>query len=606
MDLTNGLNDEQKAAVLSESNHILLMAGAGSGKTRVLTHRLAHLNLNCRVGISSIVAITFTRAAAKEMKDRLALLIGEKESKKLVCCTFHALAVRILQEWGHRLKLDKHFTIYSQEDREEIVKSIIMMLGLSSRTSVSKVVARVGKPVKEGPESAVLKEYEWQLKRFNAVDLDQLINKVNELFEKHPDVTEYYRKQWKYSFVDEFQDTNREQLELINQLNPINLFVVGDANQSIYRFTGARIENILEFPDQYPSTEVIKLEKNYRSTEQIIEAANNLISHNVTRVDMTLVADKSGEPVRVVRVLNQDAEIELIIDTIRGKSDEEHYSDYAVLARTNAQIANIRWKLKNEGIPTMVLSSADDPLKKNDIKLLTSYLDCIINRKDEMNFKRALRFPEPVLTDLQLQQAEQLSTDLSISLREALGLSDSEAVQIVAKFMDNLSHEILQMDNVIDALQCLIDELRLVEWYEERNLNNRITDLNEAKQYIAFWTERQINLGEDTSPTTFLKWLRIRDIHDKLLDDRDCVKLMTLHGSKGLEFENVFMVGMNEGVFPSQNTSDIEEERRLGYVGVTRAKKRLILTVKSKHMPAWGVERDVLPSRFLSEIRSRS
>lgn len=218
VNLTAGLNDEQASAVTSDSDEILMRAGAGTGKTRTLTHRIAHLNLNHRVGASSIVAITFTRAAAKEMKDRLVPLIGEHESKRITCCTFHALAVRILQEWGHRLNLDRQFTIYSQEDREEVMKVIIETMGY--RTSVSKVIKAVDLRIKGLEEQAVWDEYNYQLRRYNAVDLDALISKVNTLFSNHPDVAEYYRKQWKYLFVDEFQDTDQQQMEFIRLLNP--------------------------------------------------------------------------------------------------------------------------------------------------------------------------------------------------------------------------------------------------------------------------------------------------------------------------------------------------------------------------------------------------
>jgi DNA helicase-2/ATP-dependent DNA helicase PcrA len=596
--LSEGLNAEQAQAVMSQSQRILMLAGAGTGKTRTLTHRLAHLNLNCRVGTSSIIAITFTRAAAKEMKERLIPLIGA-DAKKLICCTFHALAVRILQEWGHRLGLDKQFTIYSQEDREEVIKSIIHKS--EYRTTYGKMKDAKWKFSNNSQEDAVWKEYQWQLKRFNAVDLDFLIPKVNELFTKHPDVVQYYRKIWKYAFIDEFQDTNLEQLQLIKSLDPANLFGIGDDKQTIYTFNGARVENILEFPQEFPGTEIIKLETNYRSTKQIVEAANNLISHNLNQYKMDLISDRDGDPVKVTRYQDADAEAQAIVEAIISRAEDKPYSDFAVLARTNAQIDYVHRELRKAEIPCMILSGADDPLKKHDIKYLIAYLDCIFNPKDETNFKRVLNFPEPVVTDMQLKQIEQIAIDESITLREAIGYSKDERVLKFHYQFNDLVNNVQFTATAVDALKELIHYLRLEQHYEERSLSNRIQDLNEAIQYVTYWCERQEKLGESYSAQDFLKWVRIRDITEKLMDQRDAVKLMTIHGSKGLEFETVFLIGMNEGTFPSRNTRDMEEERRLAYVAVTRAKQNLIIS-SIKTATNWGKTEEMGPSRFIQEM----
>ncbi|HIW33505.1 MAG TPA: UvrD-helicase domain-containing protein [Candidatus Paenibacillus intestinavium] len=584
---------------MSESNKILMLAGAGTGKTRTLTHRLAHLNKNCRVGTSSIIAITFTRAAAKEMKDRLEPLIGE-ETKKLICCTFHALAVRILQEWGHRIGLDRSFTIYSQEDRAEVIKSIIETS--EYKTTYGKMEKAKWSFTKNSPEDAVWKEYQWQLKRFNAVDLDNLITKVIELFTKHSDIVERYRKLWKYVFVDEFQDTNIEQLQLIKILNPVNLFGIGDDFQTIYSFNGARVENILEFPNDFPGTEVIKLEQNYRSTVQIINAANNLISFNVNQTKKELFANKSGQE---INILNYDDSLEealSIVSQISNKNEEIPFSNFAVLARTNSQVELVHRALKEAKIPSMILSGSDDPLKRPDVKSLLAYMDWAINPSDEMSFKRVLQFPERKLTDTQLQQAEQVAIDKSIELWRALIGSQEQSVFQHVSDLHDLAEGIRGSYFASDAFATLVGRLELKGFYSERSLNNRIEEIERAITYILYWTERQQKAGEECTPTAFLKWVKIRDIQEKLLEDRDAVKVMTIHGSKGLEFPAVFLIGMNEGVFPHRNTTNMEEERRLAFVGVTRAKDSLIVS-SIRSTSKWGKEEFVAPSRFIGEMK---
>jgi len=598
-DLTSGLNDEQTTAVLSESKRILMLAGAGTGKTRTLTHRLAHLNLNCRVGTTSMIAITFTRAAAKEMKDRLGPLIGDKEARKLTCSTFHALAVRILKEWGQRIGLDKRFTIYDQEDREEIIKAILNMLGMAGQTSVNKVIAQMSRTKPREPEASVLREYGWQLKRYNAVDLDNLIRKVNELFIHHPDVADYYRRQWKYVFVDEFQDTDKEQLQFIKLLNPENIFVIGDDFQAIYGWRGARVENILEFPNEFDGTEVIKLEQNYRSTIQIIDAANSLIKNNVNQTEKTLVAHKYGTPFDLFVLSDQDIEAETIAGLIDQKALGDKFSDYAVLARTNAQIEFVYYKLRAKGIPCTVLSGSDDPLKKHDVRFLISHLTSIYNPRDEKNFKRSMNFPDHQLTDMQIKQLEQIATERSLSLREALAGHEHFGYQ--HHYFKEIADDVLQQETILGSLWRLIDRLKLRNWYTERKLYNRIDDLDDLDRYITYWIERQEKLGEETDTPTFLKWLCIRDIQEKLLDERDAVKLMTIHGSKGLEFPTVFLIGMNEGTFPSKNTRDMEEERRLAYVAVTRAKNNLVIST-TRTATSWGKTEECEPSRFIEEL----
>ncbi|MDF2650537.1 MAG: hypothetical protein K0Q73_6342 [Paenibacillus sp.] len=603
VNLTNELNAEQSQAVLSESSRILMLAGAGTGKTRTLTHRLAHINLNCRVGTSSIIAITFTRAAAKEMKERLIPLIGEAETKKLVCCTFHALAVRILQEWSQRLGLNKHFTIYSQEDREEIIKAILEKFGY--KTTLKKILDKRDKVVPMSDEAAAWNEYQWQLKRFNAVDLDSLVPKVVELFTKHPDVADYYRKMWKHVYIDEMQDTSNDQLLFIKLLRPNNLFVSGDDYQTIYTFTGARVQNILEFPQEFPDTLTIKLEHNYRSTKQIVEAANNLISHNVYQTEKTLISDREGAEIDIISVQDQDIEMDIVMRGILQMGPDEKFSDFAVLARTNALVEEAKHFLKRQGIPCMVISSSDDPLKQPDIKYLLSYLDWIFNPNDEFAFKKVISFPERLLSEMQLQEAEGVAIEQSITLWNALIRSNEQKVFHYASDLFQIADDVRGCYFASDAFAMLTRRLKLADHYEERSLNNRKEDVDKALTYILNWTERQEKAGEDHSPSAFLKWVKIRDIREKIMEERDAVKLMTVHGSKGLEFGNVFLIGMNEGIFPSRNTRDMEEERRLAFVAVTRAKRNLTIT-SSRTTRNWGKTEEMAPSRFIEELKQRN
>jgi DNA helicase-2/ATP-dependent DNA helicase PcrA len=618
--LLTGLNPQQQQAVTSTSPTILCLAGAGSGKTTVLTRRIANLNQEHRVGTSDMLALTFTRLAGKEMKERVMKLVGEEEGKKLFCNTFHAFAVSVLQEWGHVLGIDKQFTIYDQSDREAILEQIIQEFG--SRTTIKKVLSRfaqtkdVHKERMEYPEECrVLEEYGYRLRKNNAVDLDRLIDLVTLLWQKSPDTLKYYQQMYTHVFVDEFQDTNDEQMQMIRLLNPQNLFIVGDDFQAIYGWRGARVQYILDFPSQYPGCEVVKLEDNYRSTHPIVAAANNLIAHNVYQTEKTLRAHKDGSEPRLIVVGDERMEPSILANCIQ-EAVHQHgrsYQDIAILTRTNSQIDRVKKHLEERNIPVVKVGGGDI-FQKHDIKALIAWLEVILNQKDGMALQKAIQFPEPFLTVDERQQLELYAVAEDLSLLQAMHKYQDQypgAQRFIRKAKGvfeswicyGVSEE--QIPEMTASLQfeILTHVLELSTWYEQRGLRNRMDDIEQALQFIRVWERSRRDVGEDVSLSSFLRWLKHKDIQEKLVQEQDAVKLLTVHASKGLEFPVVMLAGMTQGCFPSRRTNDIEEERRLAYVAVTRAKEKLILT-RAEKVFTWNNQLvDALPSQFLEEIK---
>lgn len=599
--LLDGLNQNQLQAVTSKSKTILCLAGAGSGKTTVLTRRIAHLFDN-RIGTSNMLALTFTRLAGKEMKERVISLIGEQEGKKLFCNTFHAFAVQVLKEWGHLIGIEKNFTIYDQEDRTSILEVIIKELG--NRTTLKKVIAEFDSfPDEKSEEYRVIDEYLWRLRQNNAVDLDRLIHKVVELWCFKPEALTYYQHMYTHVFVDEFQDSNDEQMKIIQMLAPENLFVVGDDFQAIYGWRGAKVEYILDFPNQYPDCEVVKLEDNYRSTSQIVTAANNLISFNEYQSEKKLIAHKEGPQITVFTTGDERIEYEEVCNRITNlHASGMEYKDIAVLSRTNMQLARMQSLLEQNGVPNVALGR-NDIMKNRDIRSIVAWLEVIFNQKDGVALKRALAYPEPFLSEnelnlLKLEAAKTEKTEL-----ETLKILDFK----MAKKFFNIGSLIYEKHyngtNISELVQYTADILGVLKEYEEKGLQNRLQSLREGIEYIKAWEESKRSLGEDHSVMAFLKWLKYRDIQEKLVEEKDAVKLMTMHGAKGLEFPVVFLIGLVEDTFPSRR-GDIEEERRLAYVGVTRAKEQLFLSHSLVKQQWNGSLVQAVKSRFLDELCS--
>lgn len=595
--MSNQLNEAQKKAVESESKVILCLAGAGTGKTSTLTRRIAHLH-ESRVGCSGMLALTFTRLAGKEMKERTIKLIGP-EGEKLFCNTFHAFCVKVLKEYGYLLGYDKEFTIYDQDDRESIIVKILEEFGYGKWTNTKAVISILegSREVDCGEEEAAIKEYYWTLKRNNAIDLDMLLTETLKLLKEYPEVQRNYHNQHEYMFVDEFQDTNDVQMQIIKALNPRNLFVVGDDFQAIYGWRRAKTEYIINFLKYYPNAEIIKLEENYRSTESIITAANNLIAHNENQTKKVLRAHKTGAEIEYIEAENIGNEVNIIAGKIL---EDSQYSNYAILTRTNKQMEPFIQMFKAFNIPYQVLSNKNDPLKKYDIRMVLSVLEVVLNPTDSRTLKKVVNFPVKRIGELKMKAIEMVMVDKSISFMEAL-----EDVQEVQEFMHQLNEiqnyvteKSSEACSVFDVATCI---LQLPIKYVQENRDNKKQDLDRAIEIIERWENVQRNLGESTDISNFLKWVHIKDIQEKLMEKRDAVKIMTVHGAKGLEFNTVFVVGMNQNIFPSKR-GDLEEERRLAYVAITRAKEKLYITRAKKTLNWGGKEVDTIESQFIKEM----
>lgn len=611
--LLDGLNEAQRRAVTSTAPVILNLAGAGSGKTTVLTRRIAYLHQEHRIGTSNMLALTFTRLAGKEMKERVMKLIGEEQGKKLFVNTFHAFAVMVLRDWGFKLGIEKNFTIYDQEDRETVLKQIIEDFG--NRTTLAKVKDRFGKckdvneeKLNHPEECRVLVEYGYRLKQNNAVDLDRLIDLVNRLWNLHPDVLAYYKRVYTHVFIDEFQDTNYEQMTMIELLHPENIFFVGDDFQSIYGWRGARVEFIIELPQYRPDCEVIKLEDNYRSTHSIVKAANTLIVHNLNQTKKTLRAHKDGKEIEVFTAGSEPEEAgEVIIRVKALQASGTPLNQIAILARTNGQIDQIKAFMDEMNLSAIRVSSNDDPLKKRDIHLLLCWINYICNRKDSITLKKIINFPRRFISPIQLKEFEIEALGKDITLDEVLNIRTDNAIQTnyfdVISRVENGIFE-AQTSAPSEYFKILVNVLGMKQFYESQGLKNRVNDMVRAYGYIWKWEQSKKALGEDSSVYAFLKWLRYRDIQEKLIleTQEEAVKLMTVHASKGLEFNSVFIIGMNQDVFPSKKTIDIEEERRLFYVAITRAKERLFISRPTSVTDWGGNQTGTKPSQFIEEM----
>jgi len=602
MNLLTGLNEQQLQAVTSDNPIILNLAGAGSGKTRVLTHRIAHLHQEKRVGTSNILALTFTRLAAKEMKERAMKLVGTSEGHKLTIGTFHSFCVRILKEWGHLVSLEKNFTIYTEDDRRAIIQSCIDELGY--KVKLQDVLDNLYVVFSDdSPVAKVAREYYYRLKRNNAIDLDGLLFFAKEVLAFSKAQMELQNR-YRYVFVDEFQDTNDIQLEIIQLLNPYNLFVVGDDAQSIYQFRGANVRNIIDFPNKYSECEVIKLEQNYRSTKQIVAAANMLIKHNLSQTEKALITDRDGADIIYMVMPDDGIEAMNVADMISVESRlTESWSDIAVLARTNRQLQKIKENLDRRNIPSLIVSSQDDVFKKHDIRMIIAFIEAAINPLDDTNVRKVINFPEARFTDLDIQNLELKALNIGQSLSEVMQIGTVKE-RLFYQLLESAKESSKERETALEVIEEAIHQLDLRYHYYNEGLNNRAEDLVTMFTEVERWQNVQESLGEPNGIFSFLKWLRMKDIQEKLVQEKvDVVKLMTVHASKGLEFPVVFVIGMSQNVFPSKRTEDMEEERRLFYVAITRAKDRLYLTRPEQRVAYPGGPMVLqMESQFIREI----
>lgn len=625
------LNDKQYEAVVNTEGPCLVIAGAGSGKTKVLTHKIAYLIDEKGVLPWNILAITFTNKAANEMKERIEGLVGDV-AKDIWMGTFHSVCVRILRRFIDRIGFDSSFIIFDTSDQRTLIKACIKNIGLDDKMftdrSVQSEISNAKNEMLEPDQytlrangdfrkekiALVYEMYQKRLKENNAIDFDDIINYTIKILMDNPDVLEYYSDKFKYVLVDEYQDTNKSQFTLVTLLASKNgnITVVGDNDQGIYSFRGADISNILNFERDFPGTKIIKLEQNYRCTGNILKAANSVIKNNEVKYKKQLWTENDvGNLPKVYSAKNEYDEGTYIATQIEHLRREEkyNYSDFAILYRMNTQSRAIEEILRREGIPYKIIGGLKF-YERKEIKDVISYLRLIQNPSDNISLKRVINEPKRGIGKTSLDNIEKLAEDTGISMYEIIKNADQYGLNRV--FLN--SREFV---NVIEELRNKKDDMKISELIketlnksgytkalEEENTieaENRIENLDEFLTVaIEFEDESAENKLSD-----FLEGITLSSDIDNMEETDDSVTLMTLHSAKGLEFPVVFLVGMEEGIFPGYKSisepKELEEERRLCYVGITRAKKNLFLTC-SKQRTIFGSTSCNPISRFLKEI----
>ena len=630
-EILKGLNDKQYEAVVNTEGPCLVIAGAGSGKTKVLTHKIAYLIGEKGAKPWDILAITFTNKAANEMKERIANLVGD-DAKDIWMGTFHSICVRILRRFIDRIGFDSSFIIFDTSDQRTLVKNCMKDLAIddklfNDRSVLSEIsnaknemlepeqyTARANSDFRKEKIATVYELYQKRLKENNAIDFDDIINYTIKILMENPDVLEYYANKFKYVLVDEYQDTNKAQFTLVTLLASKNgnITVVGDNDQGIYSFRGADISNILNFERDFPGTKIIKLEQNYRCTGNILKAANSVIKNNEVKYKKELwTQNEEGNLPKVYQADNEYDEATYIVTEIEHLKREEYYkySDFAILYRMNTQSRAIEDILRRENVPYKIVGGLKF-YERKEIKDIIAYLRLIQNSADNLSLKRIINEPKRGIGKTSLDKVEAIAEQNGTSMYEVIKHADQYGLNRV--FLN--SREFV---NVIEELKDKKDELVISELIkttlkktgytkalEEENTieaENRIENLEE---FLTVAIEFEEEYAEN-SLSQFLEGITLSSDIDNVEEDEDSVTLMTLHSAKGLEFPVVFLVGMEEGIFPGYKSisepKELEEERRLCYVGITRAKEHLYLTC-SKQRTIFGSTSYNPVSRFLKEI----
>ena len=632
MDLT-ALNPEQRRAAETLDGPVLILAGAGSGKTRALTYRVANL-IDHGVPAWSILALTFTNKAAREMKDRVRQLIGEEQAEEAWISTFHSTCARILRRDIEKIGYTRSFVIYDDDDQQRVLKEIYKQLNIDdkfipireTKGKISDAKNKLMTPDEWFAKSMrdrrtsmihdIMTVYEKRMKALNALDFDDLLMKTLELLADHPPVLEVYRRRFRYVLVDEYQDTNKTQYELVRLLTAEsrNLCVVGDDDQSIYGWRGADIRNILDFEKDYQDATVIKLEQNYRSTSNILDAANQVIAHNGGRKDKTLWTEHgSGEKIRLYCAQDERDEAAWIVQKVEElRKNGSSLGQMAILYRTNAQSRVPEEMLMKAGVPYRVFGGQKFYDRK-EIKDIIAYMRVIANPADDISLTRIINVPKRAIGDATVETLAAYAAKEGIpifsalnDLPEELGSRARNSVAAFFQLMTMLTamKECMGLEEFVDLL---IEKTGLEEQYRKEDTEealNRIENIREFRGSISEFAE----MGEEPTLEAYLENVSLVTDLDRAETRSDYVTLMTLHSAKGLEFDNVFIPGMEEGIFPSSRSVDeenrLEEERRLMYVGITRARKRLYLSRAEERMMYNNFNRNP-PSRFLNEIPAR-
>lgn len=639
--LLQGMNDKQAEAVLTTEGPLLVMAGAGSGKTRVLTHRVAYLIEEQGVNPWNILAITFTNKAAREMQERVGKLLGES-ARDIWVSTFHALCVRILRRDIDKLGYNRAFTIADTSEQRTLMKRICSELNVDTKKydprAILSAISNAKNAMQTATDYAALNShannplnqivakayvlYQKELENSQALDFDDLIMKTIELFEKDPETLEYYQNKFHYIHVDEYQDTNDAQYQLVTLLAAKykNLCVVGDADQSIYGWRGANMNNILNFERDYPEAHTVMLEQNYRSTQTILKAANEVIANNLVRKEKNLWTENgTGDKISYYRAQNEHDESQFVVSKIQAEISEHgyHYNDFAVLYRTNAQSRMIEETFMKSTVPyTMV--GGHKFYDRKEIRDILAYLTLIVNPRDAMSFERVVNTPKRGIGPGSIDKLRQFANENSWSLLEAaqnVTLANAISTRIRAKIEDfgrlmaDLTKEAdyLTITELTDEILTKSGYLQMLKAENDLQAQTRQENLEEFKSVTQEYDQKH---GEDEGDNrqklmNFLSDLALVSDQDDVDEEAPKVTLMTLHAAKGLEFPVIFLVGMEEGIFPLyrslSNEKELEEERRLAYVGITRAKRKLYLTNAYSRMLYGRVQRNQ-PSQFVEEI----
>ena len=633
------LNKPQKEAVFHTEGPLLILAGAGSGKTRVLTHRIAYLIEEKGVNPWNILAITFTNKAAEEMRQRVDSLVGIG-AESIWVSTFHSMCVRILRRYIDRLGYDNRFTIYDTDDQKTLMKEVCRKTDIDTKRFKERMLLSVISSAKNEmilPEefelnaggdfvqlkiAKVYKEYEAQMRANNALDFDDLLVKTVQLLETQPDVRENYQERFRYIMVDEYQDTNTVQFRLVSLLagKYRNLCVVGDDDQSIYKFRGANIRNILDFEKEFSDAKVIKLEQNYRSVGNVLEVANSVIRNNKGRKEKTLWTDnEKGEKIRLRQFDTAYDEAQFIAEDIKDETAQgANYSDHAVLYRTNAQSRLLEEKFVAMNIPYKIVGGINF-YSRREIKDVLSYLKTIDNGKDDLAVRRIINVPKRGIGLTTINRIQESAAARGIGFYDALSAPDLipgigrsasklDSFAALIEYFKGRSEE----SGVTDLLTEVIEKTGYTESLEAddpEELEARVQNIDELVSKAAVYEESCSDRGERPTLSGFLEEVALVADIDSVAEDRDYVILMTLHSAKGLEFTHVYLAGMEDGLFPSymsisgDDPEELEEERRLCYVGVTRAEEKLTLTCARMRLVR-GERQYNSMSRFIKEMPS--
>lgn len=635
-DIIEKLNPAQREAVENTEGAVLILAGAGSGKTRVLTTRIGYLMEDKNVKAENILAITFTNKAANEMRERVEETLEGTDTKEMWITTFHSCCVRILRKSINKIGYNRSFVIYDSPDQVTLIKDCMRELDISDKafdpkyvlSCISNAKDKLYSPKKyiklnEGDISKtkvgeIYALYQDRLKRNSALDFDDLIMKTVELFKECPDVLDFYRNKFRYIMVDEYQDTSKAQYELIKLLakQHQNICVVGDDDQSIYGWRGADIRNILEFERDYDNVKIVKLEQNYRSTQVILDAANHVIANNTERKRKRLWSDKKeGQLIKIQLAENEIEEGDFIINTISymKKYEDRDYNDFAVLYRANAQARSVEDALNRAGIPYNIYGGIKF-YERKEIKDIIAYLRVIQNPQDDVSLKRIINVPRRGIGLRTIEKIEDRASLKEESIYSVLiDIEDNsdisrKARSSISEFVDLMST--LRSFTGIYTVSQIIEKVLDITGYKDELLkekNNEGEDRLENLQELISVALEFESSSDDKSLESFLTNVALNAEPDNEEESEDRVSLMTIHSSKGLEFPVVFLAGMEEKIFPisraiqSMKDSDIEEERRLCYVGITRAKEELFLTLTRKRT-LYGRTNPSIASRFIEEL----